>query len=197
MKYSQNNEQNIILDYFKGKYPSTFLDIGAYDGQDLSNTRALMELGWSGVCVEPNEDIYKRLCINTSKFKGVYNIKVAIGKEDGVLEFHSNDTYYSTLSIGDRFKWEGAGMPFTTTKVNCETWSTFISKCVLKKFDFISIDAEGVDLDILLQMNLTELETKLICVEWNGNDFDKYDEYITYFGFKLLHKNAENLIYAL
>ena len=37
-------------EFFKG----TFLDLGAYDGVDLSNTRALTELGWAGVCIEPN-----------------------------------------------------------------------------------------------------------------------------------------------
>ena len=197
MKYSQNNEQNIILDYFKNSYPSTFLDIGAYDGKDLSNTRALMELGWKGVCVEPHKTIFKKLEQNTKDFKGIYNINIGLSNHDGDLTFYENSTYYSTLSKADYQKWAAAGMDFVETKVKVESFNTFIEKCVIKKFDFISIDAEGVDLSILLQMNLTELCTKMICVEWNGQDFDSYNDYITYFGLRLIHKNAENLIYAL
>ena len=66
-KYSQNNEQEFILNYFNG-YKGTFLDLGAYDGIELSNTRALMELGWLGMCFEPNPDIYLRLKQNCEQF---------------------------------------------------------------------------------------------------------------------------------
>jgi len=51
--YSQNLEQNYILEYFKDRR-GTFIDIGANDGLTLSNTRALVELGWRGVFVEPS-----------------------------------------------------------------------------------------------------------------------------------------------
>ena len=40
--YSQNQEEKYILKHFKDKQ-GTFLDLGAYDGKELSNTRALVE----------------------------------------------------------------------------------------------------------------------------------------------------------
>jgi len=50
--YSQNNEQQVILDYFGEHYIGTFLDLGCNDGQTFSNTRALALNGWSGVLVD-------------------------------------------------------------------------------------------------------------------------------------------------
>ena len=59
--YSQNNEEEIILNFFKEK-KGIFLDLGAYDGIGLSNTRALAEKGWKGVCVEQTayKEAYKK-----------------------------------------------------------------------------------------------------------------------------------------
>ena len=45
MNYSQHNEQEIILNFFNGRI-GRYLDIGAFDGVDMSNTLALAELGW-------------------------------------------------------------------------------------------------------------------------------------------------------
>ena len=67
--YSQNQEEQYILNHFKDKQ-GTFLDLGAYDGKELSNTRALVEQGWAGCCVEPHPTICEQLeknCLEYSK----------------------------------------------------------------------------------------------------------------------------------
>lgn len=53
--FSQNNEEQYILEYFKGQESQiNFLEIGAYSPFTFSNTRALVELGHKGVYVEPS-----------------------------------------------------------------------------------------------------------------------------------------------
>jgi hypothetical protein len=54
MNYSQNDEQIVILGVFEGITNGRLLDLGAFDGTNFSNSRALMELGWEGVLVEPS-----------------------------------------------------------------------------------------------------------------------------------------------
>ena len=44
-------------------------------------------------------------------------------------------------------------------------------------------------------MNLEELECKVLCIEFNGNDMQKYVDYATKYGMTLVHKNPENLIF--
>ena len=54
-KYSQFEEQDHILRTFAGlDSPGRFLDIGSWDPITFSNTRALVEMGWSGVMIEPS-----------------------------------------------------------------------------------------------------------------------------------------------
>ncbi len=58
--YSQNNEEQIIIEYFKD-FKGHLLDIGANDGLTLSNSRKLIELGWTGDLVEPSPNAFQKL----------------------------------------------------------------------------------------------------------------------------------------
>ena len=63
-------------------------------------------------------------------------------------------------------------------------------------FDFISIDAEGMDEIILKQIDLTR--TYIMCIEWNSNEdtFNSINSYCTSFSMRILHQNGINLIYV-
>lgn len=197
--YSQNSEEAYIVNYFKSKnIIGTFLDCGAYDGVDLSNTRALAEQGWSGICVEPMSKAFEKLCLNYKENKNVYCYEVALGLVNGIFHFNENDTYYSTISDAETKRWvSDSTIKFKKKEVEVLDFDTFLKQSHFKKFDFISIDCEGVDYDILTQMDLKALECKMICVEHNSVDTKKYIDYIEKFGFKTVHINPENLLMAL
>lgn len=205
MIFSQNNEQEVILDYFKNQPEGTFLSIGENDGETLSNVRALALNGWSGVCVEPAPDPFQKL---EKLYEGskVLVYECAIGKENGKFPFHVSGTHLkkgdsgllSTLEESEMKRWKGTEQ-FIETEVEVYTWKSFYGGCGMEAFDFISIDAEGLDYFILNQMDLKAMGTKLGCVEWNSNKQAKsaFHSIFTHFGMKQIHINAENLIYGL
>lgn len=205
MNFSQNNEQEVILDYFKNQPEGCFLDIGANDGQTLSNSRALALSGWSGVCVEPAPDPFQKLekLYDGSK---VLVFECAIGKENGKMPFHISGTHLhkgdsgllSTLEPDEMKRWQGTEQ-FVESEVDVLTWPSFYAGCSVKTFDFISIDAEGLDFFILKEMNLKEMATKLVCVEYNSNKMIKsaFHSIFTHFGLRQIHTTFENLIYGL
>jgi FkbM family methyltransferase len=195
--HSQNSEEAYILQYFKD-YTGSFLDLGAYDGVDLSNTRALANIGWSGVCVEPNPEVFERLVYNYIDNKKVTCYECAVGIANGIFNFYQNSTYYSTIVKEETIRWiKDATIKFKRAEVEVFDFKTFIKNCSIKQFDFISIDCEGLDYDILIQMDLKELGCKMICVEHNGKDTGKYIDYINQYNMKVVHINPENLIMAL
>lgn len=189
--YSQYNEEQIITNYF-GNYVGTFLDLGAYDGKDLSNTYSLMLKGWVGVCVEPHPDIFPRLVENTKNFN-VQCLKFAIGTSNGKSMMNANSTYYSSLSDEEILRWNGK-YSFNKIEVDVIDFPTLLDYCLEKNFDFISIDCEGLDFQILTQIDLSKVNCKLICVETNGKETEKYEKYISNFGFKKIALNSVNLI---
>jgi FkbM family methyltransferase len=197
--YSQSQEQNAILSYF-GKFKGTFLDIGANDGITFSNTSALSLLGWNGIAIEPSPKAYAKL---EHLYRDNNNIDVcnfAIGKEDGVITLKESGSILGTGDVAlvssfdekevERFKkvtsWEDVD-------VRCMTWESF-QKIAIKHYDFISMDIEGSEMDVLPKMDISNV--KLFCIEWNSKPELKkeYDKYMK--GFKVIYTSAENLIYA-
>jgi FkbM family methyltransferase len=134
-------------------------------------------------------------------------INSAIGNENGFLTFYestnlldANDVgLVSSLVADETQRWRNAGIGFTEYQVECFTWESFRDKFHLKSqnFDIISIDIEGMDYDVLIQMNLNELGCKILCVEFNGVNKNKYVEYANKFNLHLVNENAENLIFSI
>jgi FkbM family methyltransferase len=198
MRYSQNNEQDVILQYF-GSRKGFFLDIGANDGITLSNTYALQLQLWSGVLVEPSEEAFNRIIT----YPSVQKYNVAIGTEDGHCTFHEMGNHLnagdvsllSTIKKTELKRWPGVEFKERMTEV--WTYKTLLKHSPLKFFDFISIDAEGVDYEILEQIDLKY--TDMVCIEHNSNAdlFQLIKEYCNNAGlYKCLLNNLENVIWA-
>ena len=198
--YSQSQEEKIILDYF-GNHVGTFVDIGANDGKTFSNTRALAERGWKGVCIEPDPEAFARLKALYDGHKGVYAYGYAISDHNGKKMLQKSGTLLKNGDTGlvstfhsqevDRFK---SAVQYQPIEVKSFRWKTAMNRWQIKEFDFVSLDIEGDELNVLPDMDLSKV--KCICIEFNSKqDLKKeYEKYLD--GFKLIYTSGENLIYA-
>ncbi len=192
-RYSQNLEQTVIVNQFRQR-KGTFLDLGSFDGIYLSNVRALAEMGWPGVMVEASPTVFEKLKRNYEDFPEIELHNVAVGSATGILDFHDNHGAYGTLHLSETQRWKGS-QQFKKIEVPVVEINEFLERCEYKTFDFISCDIEGEDLNVIKRMDFDALKTKMICVEWNGKDKFLYDKILLPFGFRLIHRNNENLIY--
>lgn len=217
--YSQNGEQKVIRDYFAGK-TGTLLDCGANDGETFSMSRALIFDGFKAVLVEPSFAAFSKLAEkyapNTKQVRGVDYIvnptdgvilvQAAITITDGPIDFYDSGTHLkkgdvallSTTRPEEIDRWKKSGEQFTKTQVRGITFETLMKETGHTHFDFITIDAEGADVDILKQIDLTAVGCQLLCIECNQRKDDEraVDEYCRKHGMKMLAKSFENLIYA-
>src|SRR3974390_3466186 len=81
MYYGQNREDEIISQFF-GNHVGTLLDIGANNGVTYSNSRLLIQRGWSGMLVEPSNKVIAKLCNLYLDNPKIYIAHVAVGKEN-------------------------------------------------------------------------------------------------------------------
>jgi len=207
MKHSQNNEEEIIINLFKGKKNGTFLDIGANDGVTLSNTFALANnYGWTGTLVEASPKAYARLLKNYELIDRDIDLQnVAIGKEDGYLEFwesgellNKGDIALVSSSVPSELKrWESLNMPFEKMTVPMTSFATMLSRTRHTHFDLLSIDIEGMELDVLPQIDFKALKIQVAIIEWNSKDKKAYNDIMFPQGFRLVSINPENLIYSI
>lgn len=200
---SQNREEEIFKDYFKG-FKGYLLEVGANDGQTLSNSFGLINIGWSAVLVEPSVTCLEKLNVLYRTNTKVKIAPYALGLTDGEVDYWESSSLLtaadhslvSTIVPKEKERWSGIDISFEKKIADCLTWDSFYKKYP-NKYDLISIDIEGVDFDLLTQMDLNKIGCKLICVETNGKDTQKYADYISQFGHKVIHTNAENLIMAI
>lgn len=192
--YSQGEEEKHILEFFDD-YIGWFLDIGAHDGKSNSNTRALAECGWSGILVDGDPrtiECLKQLYQNKPNIHIIHN---CVGTYDGEIIFYlGSDPSVSTLSSLHKNVWEKqAGVTYTPIIVPVVTYLTLI-KPYPYKFDFISLDIEGMDWEVLRQIPLENSPVQLICIECGGNDRIKCLNHTKQFGFQLIYSNDENIL---
>lgn len=208
--YGQNQEDRIISEYF-GQNTGTLLSIGENNGLDLSNCRALIENGWLAILVEPSPKafylLYNRL-YHVHPYVLCFNVAISdyIGKstfyESGEHLGVGDSALLSTLDKAELKRWEGTSNTFTETEVLVWNFNE-LQKNVLSaggdgKYQFINIDAEGLDLKILHQMDLKELDCQCLCIEHNGSPetYHRIECHALDFGMKRIHSNPENVIYA-
>lgn len=207
MYYGQNKEDEfirIMMDSIYGaEFKGSILDLGANDGITLSNSRHFIENGWQGYLVEAGRTPFDRLMKNI--LPNTVAINCAIGNHDGKFKFFESNNLLdkddvglvSSLLVDETYRWVNAGVGYSEYDVDCYTWNTFLDKFHLQSqnFDIISIDIEGMDYDVLSQMNLEELGCKVLCVEFNGKEIQKYIDYAKKYELTLASQNPENLIF--
>lgn len=162
--FSQYNEEEIVLHYFSNRVAS-FLDIGAWDGITLSNTRALSILGWSGVLVEPCPSAFVELLKNTKAFPKLICVNAAVSKCREVRKFHMQSEWGGTLND----KVLSTCGRITVQDYYLSTISpSDLEEIGIKEnmeFEFVSIDAEWMDLEILTACEMLLKRTELLCIE--------------------------------
>lgn len=200
--YAQNGEQEVILKYF-GDRKINFLDVGANDGITLSNTRALAELGNCGVLLEPSPKAFRKLKeLYEKEKKGCFYLyECALGTHNGKVTLHESGPLLNTDDVAlvstikeeetNRFK---KTVSYTPVEVKVYRWKTFLNRLYIKDFNFISIDIEGFEIEVMEQMDFSK--TEMICVETNGSAEKKaiLDKMLP--DFKVIYTSPENLIYA-
>jgi FkbM family methyltransferase len=168
--YSQYN-QDIILNntFFKNKEKGFFVDIGAFDGIDKSNSYFYESfLNWSGICVEPIEVRYKELLKNR-KCKSVYG--AVSDKDVEFVEFCLIEGYSEMLSgIVDEYdqrhikRIHNEGCTRKKVAVPNFRFKDIVSE---KNIDLLDIDTEGNELKILADIDYDEYNIDIILVECN------------------------------
>jgi FkbM family methyltransferase len=183
---------------FNGKRNGYFIDIGAYDGVTISNSYFFEKhKEWSGICFEPNPTVFLSLVKN----RKCECRNVGIGSKEQVL------TYLKIIGPGemlsgfkdffdsrhiDRIKKETRNdsgsqqqIPIQVVKLD-----TFLDS---PKIDFLSIDTEGNELEILKSIDFKKVICKVVAVENNYKTVE-IEQYMYGFGYvKLIRLGCDEI----
>jgi len=164
---SQYKEGTFICEHFAGRL-GRFLDIGSYDGKQLSNTWPLSQLGWSGVCVEPSPLPFAGLMRNYEGNADVILVNAALTfGPKRIMQFFSTGDALSTSQIEHRRRF--AEYPFTSILIPGGIgWDELLAAVDygdgVAPFSFVNIDVEGRNAALLEVM---PIRPEMICVEYD------------------------------
>lgn len=163
--YAQNLEDVIIRRALQDISHGFYIDIGAYDSVIDSVTCWFHEIGWRGVNVEPCPAFHAKLVIDRP---GDTNLCCAIGAQPGAQPFHViGDTGLATLLEANAAGAASQGFP-TSSKpiVPVQTLDQLLaSHAAGRVVDFLKIDVEGSEADILNATTFSGARPRLLVIE--------------------------------
>lgn len=142
--YAQFGEDKVLLDIFKDKQDGVYVDVGAHHPYRYSNTYLLHKKGWHGVNIDPNPHTIK---LFNKERPGDINIQSGVGQAGVLAYYQFSDPAVNTFKKEEAEKWKGKS--FLTFLGTTEVQIRPLSQLVTGPFDLLSIDAEGMDVEVL------------------------------------------------
>jgi FkbM family methyltransferase len=204
--YSQEGEDMILKSLYEGKkgYKGFFVDIGAHHPVRFSNTCYFYKRGWKGINVEPTPSAIKAFQLFR---KRDINLNLGVGGEKGTLKFYCfNEPALNSFSkeVSERINRESDKYKIIK-EVDVEIlplseiFDTYLPKDT--RIDFMSIDVEGLDYQVLRSNNWDKYKPDFILVEENINldelDQSEIYQFLKAKGYEFIAKTLRTGIYRL
>ena len=161
--YSMDGEDLFIDNFFKNK-KGFYVDVGAYHPLELSNTYLLHKRKWEGINIDINS-----LSIEYFDFlrPNDINLNLGVAKKNStkIIYFQKEKSPLNTLNLNHAKKI--FSNKFKKKWIKAKTLTTILDKTKFKgkEIDFLNIDTEGNDLEVLKSLDFKRYKPKLICVE--------------------------------
>ena len=177
-QYSQWGEDKFILDFFKDKSSGVYFDIGCFHPFMYSNTCLLHKKGWQGINIDINPtsiDLF-----NIARPRDV-NLCTAINNEKKIFDVFYDDPFSPVNTIDEKF-YNNLKKKFFKNEKKLRIESKSIDEIIKiseinKNIDFINIDIEGKDYEVLTQIGIEKFQPSLIAIETHNVDGTEIETY--------------------
>ena len=169
MSHSQLGQELEVIKFYNNKEGGFFIEIGASDGLELSNTYLLeTKYKWKGICCEPIPKKFEKLVKNRPNS---ICYKQAVYNQSGlILPFDISNSYDLLSGISEHIDKHKSSVDNDKTTVQVETISLLdvLEKSNAPSFiEYMSLDTEGSEFEILKNFDFEKYTFGLIDVEHN------------------------------
>lgn len=192
-----------------------FVEVGAMDGQDHSNTCGLADIGWSGLYIEATAD-YAQKCAARHAKNNVRVLRRAISDHTGVLRLHRANALTTADALTEdayaAMEWSRGSLHHEYEDVPCTTLDQTLAEFKTPPgFDVLIIDVEGHEQQVLDGFSINVWRPTMIIIEIqdehpeflalpNADEFvarsKRLREILEAAGYVLLYKNIINSVYV-
>jgi len=161
--YSFGSVDLLINYYFKDKQKGVYLDVGCQHPISNNNTYLLYKKGWSGINIDL--DFKSIQLFNLARGKDVnINAAVSSGKFTKELFFYHDKSAINTIEkkIAD---YQSAKVKEVRSVVT-ETLDNILTANLINKVDYLNIDVEGHEIDVLNGFDINRFSPDIVSIEF-------------------------------
>ncbi len=205
LKFHSQFEQDRYLyqKFFKDKRNGVFVDIGAHDGVTFSNTYFFEKtMGWTGICVEPIPEVFESLknarqaiCVQGCICSGQDTVSFLRIKGDSEMLSGILNNYDPEHLNRVQKELEAYGGSAEVITVKCYDLTNLLLSHGLTHIDYLSVDTEGGELEILKSIDFQSITIDVIDVE-NNLGTNRFQEFLEPLGYTKVTKLGVDEIYA-
>lgn len=162
--YAQNREDLILHVLLLGVKKGFYVDVGANSPNADSVTKFFYEKGWNGINIEPIPALYAEL---SRARKRDINLNLGVALKPGKLklrQYEGEKHGWSTFSK-DIMNLHNAGERFKEYDVVVRPLASILKEHNVKDIDFLKVDVEGLEYDVLKSNDWNKFRPKVIVIE--------------------------------
>ena len=169
--YGQTGEDRLI-ESIVGSGPGFFVDVGCNEPVRDSNTFRLYKRGWHGITIDANRELVDGHRKLRKKDTQVCAALSDVETEMVFTEFA--DSCVSSLDADHVAEWAKQRAIVARRVVRTQTLTNVLARCnAPNRFDLLSVDVEGHDLNVLRSLDFELFRPRLVVVEMHGFDIEK------------------------
>jgi FkbM family methyltransferase len=183
-------ESRLVWEFFRKSRDGVFVECGANHPVNFNQTWFLEQQGWTGVLIELNPELCALLRAHRPNSR---TIEAAVGSpaQTGEIEVrlaqahgHTSVRPAGDIKLSDR-----------TLRVPLRTLDSMLAESGLTRIDFLSIDVEGLEIDVLHGFDLQKWKPRLIFMEDEFENYSKHKHLVAR-GYKLVRRTSYNNWYV-
>lgn len=183
---SSDHEMRLVAAFF-GKGEGYFVEVGANEPQRRSQTWHLEQAGWNGVLIEPQPDLADKL--RSGRKAKVFAVACSSPDNAGrTMPLH----VAGPLSSLNRQRMAPGSTPAGIVYVPVSTLDAVLREAGAPvAFDFLSIDVEGHEIEVLRGFDIARWRPRLILLEDHVADLSKH-RYLKSAGYRIIRRHENN-----
>jgi FkbM family methyltransferase len=167
LSYSQEGEDRVLTRFLDGRKAGFYVDVGAHHPVRFSNTYLFYERGWRGINVEPSPGAIE--AFHSLRHRDI-NVRSGVAENSGELIYYVFDDPALNTFDRDLMREREAKTPYrvvATSTVKVERLDKILAAHLPEgqAIDFMSVDVEGFDLQVLRSNDWSRYRPELVLVE--------------------------------
>ncbi len=184
--FPPDQEAALVRDFF-GHTPGYFVEVGANEPEQESQTFHLEREGWTGALIEPQPDLAEKLrrLRRSQVFEAACSSPDRAGSQMTLYVLGPYSSFDPNLAV--------TGLrPEQAIQVPVRTLDDILREAnAPQQFDLLSVDVEGHELEVLSGFDLAYWQPRLILLEDHVTSLDKH-RFLTAAGYRLIRRTGLN-----